>query len=159
MNYQLFEKAIYADDDVLLLGNIDGEGYMGYTKPENGNFPDAIDVELGTPIFESTNQEEVEARKRALEIKRMRAFSEGLPLFYNNDEVHTPFFASGNYEKLVAFFEEEFDLELIRTNSYFVFEIGGDGFWIPQEASDETVGKIQELMGIYFFEIKGVGKK
>ena len=158
MKYQLFEKEIYADDDVMYFGGAYDNGFM---EPVNAHFPDSNETELGDVIFESTNLDEVEAVKKTLEIQRMRVMNEGLPMFLFNDssnDLNTQFFESGNFEQLVVLFEEEFDYELIRTNRLFVIEIGGDGFWIPQTASDALIEKIQALLGIYFYEIKGTEK-
>ncbi|MFT4759053.1 MAG: hypothetical protein ACI9XO_001914 [Paraglaciecola sp.] len=48
MKYQLFEKAIYADDDVMYFGGVYDDGNM---ERVNAHFSDSNEAELGTSIL------------------------------------------------------------------------------------------------------------
>lgn len=158
MEYQLFEKAIFSDDDVLYFRDIADEN-LGYGEPDNTFFPDATNVDLGTAIITTSDLAAIKLKKRKLEIKRMKVMSEGSFLLFltGSQELHNRFFESDNFKKLVDLYKMEFKLNLLRTDRYFSIEIDGAGFWIPPTANDDLVVQIQALLGIYFYSIRYLG--
>ena len=153
MKYQLIEKEIYSEADCLHFG----EKYeMG--EIINHHLPDSSGVPVGNIIFESEEIEKVKERKRALEIQRLKTV--GFISFFDDDELADEFYTSDNFTKLKELYAIEFNLELVRINhNQMVVNDEHYYFYFPTEASDEQMIRIQELVGIFFYEIMEENEK
>ncbi len=147
MNYQVIEKEIYSGDELLHFGE-----KLDYGDLINHHIPDYCGLSVGSPIFSSNKKAEVIDHKRKLELERMKCMGEMLPTFFSHDEWAEDFFTSENFSKLVDFYKNEFDLELVRRN-YYEMTIELSGFNLPSSASDEQILYIQTLLGLSFFYI------
>ena len=147
MKYQIIEKEIYSECDLLHFGD-------NYEMGEivNEHFPDYFGVPLGDVIFEYENIEDVKEKKKQLEIKRLRTLNGGINGFFDNDEYAKRFYTSENFVSLIELYKTEFNLELIRKN-HNQMVVKDNDFYYPTEAIDEQMMRIQKLLGIYFFEI------
>jgi hypothetical protein len=147
MKYQLIEKEIYSEADLLHFGD---KYEMG--EIVNEYFPDYSGVPIGDAIFESEDPGTVEAHKEQLEIKRLKTLNEAIPAFFEDDELADEFYASENFAQLKELYQNEFKLKLIRTTAN---KMGVDNreFYFPPEANDQQMKQIQKLLGLYFFEI------
>lgn len=148
MKYQIIEKEIYSEADLLHFG----ENYE-IGELINEHFPDYCGVPLGDIIFEGENIEEVKEKKKLLEIKRLKILNGGINGFFDDDEYAERFFSSENFNNLKELYKTEFNLKLIRKN-HNQMVVKENDFYYPREASDEQMMRIQQLLGIYFFEIR-----
>ena len=147
MKYQLIEKEIYSEAMLLHFGDQHEIGEI-----INEHLPDNSGIPIGEVICESEDFELVNEKKKQLEIKRLRTLSGGINAFFANDDFAEIFFTSDNFKKLKEFYKTMFNLELIRrTHNEMV--VKNDEFYFPLEANDELMIRIQQLLGIFFFEI------
>lgn len=147
MKYQIIEKEIYSEAMLLHFGD---RYEMG--EVINEHLPDYSGVPIGETIFENEDIKIIEEKKKQLEIKRLRTLSGGINSFFDDDEFAEKFYTSENFTNLKKIYEKEFSLELIRrTHNEMV--VKNDEFYFPLEANDEQMLRIQELLGICFFEV------
>ena len=147
MKYQIIEKKIYSEADLLHFG----ENYE-IGEIVNEHFPDYSGVPLGDVIFEDKNIEKAKEKRKQLEVKRLRTLNGGINGFFDDDEYAKRFYTSKNFASLIELYKAEFNLELIR-KKHNQMMVKDNGFYFPREASDEQMMRIQKLLGIYFFEI------
>lgn len=147
LKFQVIEKEIYAGDELLHFGE-----ELDYGEPINHQCPDFCGRTVGSSIFSTDQKEEAIEFKKELELKRMKCMDEMLPAFFQHDEWAEEFFTSENFSKLVDFYKNEFDLELVRRN-HSEMTIDPMGFHLPSSASKEQVLYIQSLFGLSFFKI------
>jgi len=148
MNYQIIEKTIYSEADLLHFGEKEIFGDI-----VNEYFPDYSGTPVGDVIFESENIEAAKAKKEQLEIQRLRTSAASVNPFFDDDELAETFYSSENFSKLQEFYSDAFNLELVRRTHNEMVAKNGE-FIIPAEATNEQVLEIQRLLGLYFFEIK-----
>lgn len=147
MKYQIIEKEIYSEADLLHFGD-------NYEMGEivNEYFPDSSGVPLGDAIFESEEIEIVNEKKNKFEVKRLRTLNGGINGFFDDDKLAEKFYTSENFTKLKELYATEFNLELIRrTHNQMI--VKNNDFYFPTEANDEQMMHIQKLLGFFFFEI------
>lgn len=150
MKYQLIEKPIYSESMLLHFGD---KYEMG--EIINEHFPDYSGIPVGEVIFENEDVTVVNEQKNQLEVKRLRTLSGAINGFFDDDDYAEQFFTSTNFADLKSFYQTAFDLELIRrTHNEMV--VKDNDFYFPTTATDEQILSIQELLGIYFFEINAV---
>jgi len=148
MKYQIIEKPIYSEADLLHFGD-----EIVFGDSINNHFPDYSGIQLGLAIFEREDKEKITELKNQLEVKRLRTLKGVVNAFFNDDEKAETFFASVNFSKLQTFYQEEFGLKLLqRTANQMI--VGNDDFHIPAIAREEQVLQIQKLLDLYFFELK-----
>ena len=148
MKYQLTEKEIFSEDRLLHFGD---QYEMGDLV--NEYFPDFCGVPVGTVIDESDDLEAIKEKKTRLEIQRLKSLNGAIVGFFEEDDRAEKFYSSEDFTRLQSLYEQEFGLELIRIN-HNQMVVKGDEFYFPADASEEQMERIQELLGIYFFEIK-----
>lgn len=117
----------------------------------NNQLPDYSGIPLGDPIYENEDLEKVMEKKRQLESKRLRTI--GVNPFFDDDELAETFYTSENFTQLIEFYNNEFNLEVIRRTANEMI-VKDDDFYFPTEATDEQMLRIQKLLGFYFFEIR-----
>jgi len=147
MKYQIIEREIYSEADLFHFGD-------RYEMGEiiNEHLPGFSGIPLGDVIFESENIEEVKAKKIQLEINRLKSINGGIICFFDDDSLADYFFSSENFTKLKNLYENEFDLEITRRN-HNQMEVEHDEFYIPLDASDEQLMRMQIFLQLYFFKI------
>ncbi len=150
MKYQIFEKPIYSEADLLHFGES-----VVFGDIINSQLPDHSGIPLGDPIFETENREEALSKKQVLEIKRLRTLNGMVNLFFDDDALAEEFYNSSKFTELVKLYDEEFFLELIRRNANQM-EVKYNEFHIPPEASDKIFLQIWNLLGLVFFDMKEV---
>ena len=151
MKYQIIEKPIYSEGMLLHFGDKHEMGEI-----VNEHFPDYSGVPIGDAIYESEALEEVNDKKAQLEFKRLKTLNGAINSFFENDDLAEQFYSSDNFSALKRLYREEFNLELIRrTHNEMV--VVNDEFYFPDGANEEQMKRIQELLGLYFFEIINVG--
>lgn len=148
INYQLKERTIYSESDLLHFGEREIFGDI-----VNTHFPDYAGIQIGAVLYEHTNAQKVKDLKSYLELKRMRTSNEMLIAFFDDDSLAKQFYTAAEFTKLQEFYKQEFDLSLKRI-SHNIMEVVGKGFYIPPTASDQQVATIQQLLNIYFFTIE-----
>ena len=95
MKYQIIEKEIYSEADVLHFG----EKYeMG--EIINEYFPDYSGVQLGDALFESEDIEKIKEKKEQFEIKRLKTLAGAINAFFDELELEEKFYATENFSKL-----------------------------------------------------------
>ena len=147
MKYQVIEKEIYSGDELLHFGE-----KLDYGDPVNHHLPDYCGLSVGNSIFSTDQKEEAIEFKKKLELQRMKCMDEMLSTFFSHDEWAEEFYTSKNFNTLVQFYKNEFDLNLARRN-YYEMTIEPMGFHLPSSASDEQILYIQSLLGLSFFKI------
>jgi hypothetical protein len=150
MKYQLLEKPIYSEADLLHFGET-----VIFGDIINSQLPDYSGVPFEEPIFETEDKEEANTKKQALEIKRLRTLNGMVNGFFDDDALAEKFYASANFTALVKLYDEEFFLELIRKN-HNQMDIKYNEFHIPPEASDEIFLNIWNLLDLEFYNLREV---
>ena len=151
MKYYIIEKPIYSEGMLLHFGDKHEMGEI-----VNEHFPDYSGVPIGDVIYESEVLEKVNEEKAQLEFKRLKILNGAINGFFDDDNFAEQFYSSDDFSALKTLYLEEFNLELIRrTHNEMV--VVNDEFYFPDGTNDEQMKRIQELLGLYFFEIINVG--